>query len=372
MRPDPGVATSSQRAIYDLVAQSVRSETARESARVDGAITAALTDELQSGDGKALLALLNASPSVDVYRYLWRLLAQRAAFPLGDAPLGSRLFAIPLVIVAGLSSGDPPITVHADIRDLQALREALIAHGALGGNRAFALSNALVATASIDIERLPTLMGAVDRLDGGAAAPALDLKPASLSVVAEAAHLRFLVGTAMAARDADLFKTQTLPWSKPLAQLLMRELRVEGVSSIVLPRPALSLPAAVAQGRAAQREVAAQLFMSQALRELRGNVGEPTAVISAHRAADAIGSGELRLSLSSALSLRDAYGFRAALYPNDRVEEVVKVLTDLLEDYRVVDVRLLDGVHDDRDAITKAPLMFKPDTIPSSSVSGLH
>ena len=68
---------------------------------------------------------------------------------------------------------------------------------------------------------------------------------------------------------------------------------------LALPRAPRRLLPAVAEGRTGARDVAAQIFASNALRKFRSTVGEPTAVISAHRAPDAPGGGELRLSLSS-------------------------------------------------------------------------
>ena len=109
----------------------------------------------------------------------------------------------------------------------------------------------------------------------------------------------------------------------------------------------------------AQREVAAQIFASNALRKFRASVGEPIAVISAHRADDAPGGGELRLSLSSPFALRDAEGFRCRLYPHESVRDVATMLRDLLRDCRVADVRVRSGVHPDVDSETGMRLLFK-------------
>ncbi len=128
----------------------------------------------------------------------------------------------------------------------------------------------------------------------------------------------------------------------------------------------------MAAGRAAQREVAAQIFASNAIRKFRATVGEPTAVISAHRAPDAPGGGELRLSLSSPFEPRDAEGFRCPLYPLDRAGDVVTMLVDLLRDCRVTDIRTLAGVHADLVDGTGAPLLFKPDSIPAAATFRTH
>ena len=129
----------------------------------------------------------------------------------------------------------------------------------------------------------------------------------------------------------------------------------------------MSLPAALNEGRKAQREVSAQLFVGNALRRLRAAFCEPTAILSAHRAADAVGGGELRLSLSSPFSPRDAEGFCCPLLPTERVADVTAMLTDLLSDCRLEDVRAVPGVQPDRDAATGMILLFKPETMPGAA-----
>ncbi|MGC1817325.1 MAG: hypothetical protein WA900_06680, partial [Casimicrobiaceae bacterium] len=117
--------------------------------------------------------------------------------------------------------------------------------------------------------------------------------------------------------------------------------------------------AALRIGRTAQREIGAQVFASNAIRKLRASVGEPTAVISAHRAADAPGGGELRVSLSSPFEPRDAEGFRCPLHPYEAVRDVAGMLVSLLDDCRVSDIRVQPGVHPDVDATTGLRLLFK-------------
>jgi len=101
-------------------------------------------------------------------------------------------------------------------------------------------------------------------------------------------------------------------------------------------------------------------------------VGEPAAVISAHRAADAPGAGELRLSLSSPFEPRDAQGFRCPVYPWERVVDVATMLVELLHDCRVTDIRAVAGVHADRDPLTGGPLLFKPETLPPAFAVTIH
>jgi hypothetical protein len=209
----------------------------------------------------------------------------------------------------------------------------------------------------------------------GATPPDRVLAPAPFSFGAgrESVHLRFLVGTALAKPGADLLADQRVgKWGIPLTQALGRALGGGGVSVLALPRAPQQLLPAVRQGRSAQRDVAVQLFAANAIRKLRAAVGEPTAVISAHRAPGAPGGGELRLSLSSPFEPRDAEGHRCPLHPLDRVADVVTMLVDLMRDCRVADIRVVGGVHTDRDAGTGLPLLFKPATIPDGGAVICH
>src|SRR5207248_11043616 len=64
---------------------------------------------------------------------------------------------------------------------------------------------------------------------------------------------------------------------------------------------------------------------------------------------DAPAGGELRLSLSSLFDSSEAERFRCPLHRADQPDDVVDMLIALLHDCRVSDVRMLPGVHPDRD-----------------------
>jgi len=270
--------------------------------------------------------------------------------------------------VTATSSREPArVRIPGILGDAAAVGALLREHRALGGNESFAIGSALAAADAIEARRLPSLLAT--RALSEDRAP-LDVPPAGIDVVAdERAHLRFLVGSAVAAPGAGLFPpTPRMPWAMPLARELISQLTRPGVSIVALPRAPADLATAWAQGVVAQRDVSAQLFASNALRSLRAEAGEPSAVISAHHAADAPGGGELRLSLSSPFAPRAAQGFRCAIQPMERVVDVATMLIDLMRDCRVADVRVVAGVHPDRDALTGGPLLFKPETLPTRAL----
>ena len=366
----PGAAVPEAAALHDLAARSLGAATAQESGVLDGAIASALEAMLARVDGAALAVVLDSAPTLAVYRHLWRTLSRLASTARhANDGLAVTLFAIPVVIVAAVSgNAELPTQLPGVVPDVDALVAVLREHGALSGNRSFGLGNALVTADTIDVANLPALLASRKLADGAGFAP-LTLSPAPVDATkGERAHIRFLIGSALAAAGANLLADASVGrWGMPLAKSLISQLSAPAVSVVALPRAAMSLPAAVTQGRAAQREVSAQLFASNALRELRASIGEPVAIISAHEAPDAPGGGELRLSLSSPLSPRDAQGFRCPLYPGDGVADVATMVVDLLRDCRVADVRILAGVHPDRDPLTGGQMLFKPDTIPPTA-----
>ncbi len=368
--PPPGAAAPENARLHALAADALAAPTRQEADALDRTLRAELAQML-AADGAALASLFASAPTVAVTRHLWRLLdAAWRDGTVADAPgLALLLFAIPVVVVTGGERADA--TVHDGVlADRSRLAAILQKHAALGGSRTFTLSAALVSAETIDLERLPDLF-AWQRLPESAG-PGAELPPHALapspilaSVDGEGVHLRFVVGSTLARADADPFPGASVgPWGVPFTRELSRQLAIAGVSVLALPRAPQRPLSAVATGRAAQREVGAQLFAGNAIRKLRAAAGEPTAVISAHRAPDAPGGGELRLSLSSPFAPRDAEGFRCPLHPLDRVVDVATMLTDLLSDCRVTDVRVAPGVHQDRDPATGRTLLFKPDTLP--------
>ena len=366
-RYPPATAPAPFARLFALTEERLGAPTGDAAVRIDAQLGAAL-DALLAGAGAALAQLFDGVPSAAVHRHLWRLLAERERAVAADAALRLTLFAIPVVIVTAVD-GKPvaPVTLPGVVDDIAGKVAILREHRALAGNENFSLGNALVAADALALEHLPALLAA--RTLPSSAAPLRDLVPAPITIgsTTEAVHLRFLVGTALAAPTADPLREQTIgKWGIPFAVAIARDIGAAGVSVLALPRAPQGLVSALWQGRVAQREVGAQLFASNAIRRLRASVGEPQAVLSVHGPLDG-GGGEVRLSLSSPFDPREAEGFRCPLLPQDRVDDVVKMLTDLLRDCRVDSIREMPGLHADRDPGTGLTLLFKGDALPDSS-----
>ena len=368
--PTPDAADARSRTLHALALQALEASTGAIADAIQQDIARAVEASIDGGDGASLSRLLASSPSAAIYRHLWRAIVA-AAERAPATPPAPVLFALPVIVVAASDDTDEH-TIDAVVEHPGELAAILVEHGALGGHRQVALAGALCAADAIDVGALPALMRAAATTD--AFAP-IDVAPASLLATpgGERVHLRFLVGSALAASTTALVGDARVgAWGVPLTRALSQKLATRGASIVALPRAPQSLPAAVATGRAVQREAGATLFASNAVRRIRASIGEPVAVISAHRAAGAPLGGELRLSLSSPFEPRDAEGFRCPLDGLDRVADVVAMLAEVARDCRIADVRTLSGVHADRDAATGLTLMFKPDTVPPGAEIVAH
>lgn len=371
----PAQPDAASASLFRLADASLAASSAARSGEIDRTLAAALVQRLSEDDGLFLAELLAAAPSAAVARHLWRRLGEAwdDASRDGSAErLTATLFAIPVVLIA--AGTDAEARIACVLADVQPVAAILREHRALGGSEAFAMGSPLVAADALDLARLPQLL-AWQRQAAEGAVDHLDLKPTPIAVNSgqEGVHLRFLVGVALAAGQADLLReTKAAGWAMALAKELARQLAGPGYSVLALPRPAQAPLAALQQGRVAQREIGAQLFASNAIRRLRASVGEPSAVISAHRCAGAPGGGELRLSLSSPFDPSRAEGFRCPLFAGDRVADVAGMLAELMHDCRVGDVRSLAGVHADRDRATGMTLLFRADAIAEARRSIVH
>jgi len=365
----PAQASPPAARLHALAAQSLAAATRAESDRLDAEARDALTSLLRGDDGPALRAVFATAPGAAVCRHLWRLLVESESLAAKGGDVELTTFALPLVIVAGLAdAAQASRMLPGVLKDMPALTNLLREHDALAGNRTFVLAKVLAAADALELERLPGLLGAGRLRDapGVTPIPPMDLPPAPIAVSAghESVHLRFIVGAALAGPGVDLLAPRgDRTWAMPFGQAVGVQLAVPGASVIALAHAPQRLVPALTTGRALQREVSAQVFVSNALRRMRGGVGEPSAAISAHRAPDSLAGGELRLSLSSPFAPRDAEGFRCPLYATDRIADVVQMLATLLRDCRVADVRIVPGVHADRDAATGVPLLFRADAL---------
>jgi hypothetical protein len=359
--PDAAAADAASVQVHAAVAAALCAQTRLDADQHDADARQLLLHMLKAPH--ALADALASAPSVAVARHLWRLLAEIERGDEAAPALRTTIFAIPVILVTGLDAGTAPVVLSGVLPRCRELEQLLRAANAFDGVEMFALAGTLCGAEAIGVAALPRLL--VHRhieAHAGQRLPRLDFAPSPIEVQGrtERVHLRFIAGAALTPAGADpLRDTRIAAWGMSFANAIARALAAPGTTLLALPRAPQRLVPALQSGRAAQREVSAQLFASNAIRKLRASVGEPTAVISAHRAIDAPAGGELRLSLSSPFAPRDAEGFRCPLHPYEPVRDVAAMLVALLGDCQVADIRVRSGVHADRDPATGGPLLFK-------------
>lgn len=329
--PDPRRSAASTNALANLAADDSRR----------AALAVAIVDALASGDDAAIHEALRAASTPGAYRSLHDVIA--TAVDQAGAEAGGiavRYFAMPLVIVAGARRNG---VIPGVINEIDALRSALEKSGAVGATRNFGLSNALCDSASL--ERLSPSQ--LYRLSGDLAPANLDLPPADIQVAAgrEHVHLRFITGAGLTPRNAPSFletASNIGAWGMAVTQELTRVLRPSGIELLPLPRPPVSLLRAPHAGRQAQLELAYSLFLSNTARDFRATVGDPSAILSAHVVAD--GGAEIRVSLNCTLDETLLEGYVWPLHPLDDLAEVQQLLTGMLAECRISDIRVLPRV----------------------------
>ncbi len=346
MLPDPRPWPPADTPEQPLLALAQLSLAGNVSARA--ALRLELDDLLDANADGEVSALLRAAPSAACFRHLREMLAKLVNKPQRGETVIARLFALPLVIVAGAKQKTHVPDALPDIAAVSALLEQ---HGVLGAGRNFGLGNALCSVETLDCLPPSLLRQWTAQLRTGAAP--LELSGSALEVAPgrEQVYLRFVVGATVGPAHVPAV-TETGAnvgaWGMPLTKLLTQQLAQLGLEILPIPRPPVALYLAADAGREAQIELAFSLFLSNAVRQFRLAVGDPSVVLSAHRDSD--GASELRVSLSSTLDESLLEGFRWPLYPSQVLSEIWNKINDLFNECRITDVQLLATVADDLNA----------------------
>ena len=334
--PDPRryAATSSN----SLLAIALEPTSASQHTAPEKMIVAAMTRALQAGDDAQVDQALAQAPSFAVRRALGRALDEALRTP-DDSALQWRFFSIPLLIVTG---GLASATVAGAVPDAAALTALFEKHGALGAQKNFALGNALVSVEGMAGLK-PGVLWRLARSANGESSAQLDLAPAPIQIAsaAEQVHLRFLNGVSVTAPDAPVF-TETAgniaAWGMPFTRELAAQLGQQGLSFLPIPRPPMAPLRAIEAGLFSHSELGLQLFLSDALRKFRARVGEARATVASHT------DGTVRTGLSSPFDASLSAEYAWKLQPGDDMAAVANSIFSLLEECRVMDVEVAEGV----------------------------
>jgi len=309
----------------------------------DVTLQATLLQALKAGDDAGICAALGARPPVAAQRVARQL---SAALDAGGEGVGLRFFAIPLVIVAGSRK---PCTVQGVLPEVHVLRGLLEQHGAVGVTRNFGLGNALVSAEALDSLSPSALWRATSDPSQRPPLDVLQPEPISVAGSREQVHLRFITGAGITPEHLPSFLESASnigTWGMAMTKELARQLAQPGLEILPMPRPPQPLLTAAHAGRRAQLEAALSLFLGNTLRKFRMAVGDPEAVLSAHRLDS--GAGDLRLSLSTPFDDSLFEGFVWPLHPQDEVTEVTQLLLSTLAECRVTNVTVLPQVLPER------------------------
>jgi len=318
------------------------------------------------GRDAEVAAALSAAGSAAEHACLLQRCGEASEAPLASGEIGARLFALPLVIVAGGRAG---ATLGGALPDIDAVSALLSEHAALGDVQRFSLGNALCAVECLDAVSCGELARAqVDTL--ARLAPGFEPAPIVLPSADESVHLRFLVGVAWVSSESKRWIGPRDPagkWATPLTHMIASQLAQPNVTVLPLARPPVPLAQAAALGRAAADELGFQLFVGGALRRARASIGEPTVIVAAHRsdeaeagaaAAPAPGvsvaaggagaKGEVRVTFSSPFDDAMCEAWRWPIGPADDLGVITAAITGLLRECRVDDLVLVPEVQPDR------------------------
>jgi hypothetical protein len=337
--PDPRTyAPSGDNRLVALAKQAEFNAAALQHAGAEKELLGTLETVLAAGDDEAIRRALHEATSAPVRAALHRAI-EIALEPPADAPLAVRLFAVPLVIVAGGREGGRIPGVVPDTAELRKLFET---HGALGQAKNFGLGNALV-TADVVCGFSPSLLYRMSRGPEQPDFRQFDLAPSDIELAGteEQAHLRFLAGAAVTPRHAPGFAETAGnigAWGMPFTRALAEQLGQAGLSLLPIPRPPLGLHRALQSGRFAWREVGFQLFLSGTLRKFRSRVGEPDVSVAA------FADGSVRVRLDSRLDETLKAEFSWSLDADDDFAAVSGSIFGLLAECRLDHVDVSEGI----------------------------
>lgn len=324
--------------VFELVARAIAADE-QDRGAILPQLRQTIAAQLDRGSDAEIRSALEQMPDAHHYRVLWDALAHVVESPPVESRSAiARVFALPVILIAAHSQ---PCMISGSLPDIGIVQSLFERSGVLGPVRNFGLSNALCSLAALESLSALEIFRAGRNLD--AAAIEAQLPPAEISVSPgrEQSHLRFIIGAGISAANAPGVAETSAnigAWGMELSKLLGRQLTNPGLQLLVVPRPPRGLLNAAHAGRCAQLDVALNLFVSNTVRRFRTSAGDPSAILSTHDDFD------LRLTLSSPYAEDLVDGFRWPLTARDDLDDLQRMILQLLSDVRVTDVRVFPGV----------------------------
>ena len=301
-----------------------------------------LQDILATQDHAALNAALTQAPSHYAYSILWEALRQAVEQPEAYSEQWATLFAIPVVLVAGIKG---QAQLPGKLSDLDAIKALLEQHEVISAHADVYLSSRLAhpeQLASVNPAQLVLWRDQLQYASGGLPA---ELPEAPVTFKDEGVFTRFLIGIAIQHKTAEpavRLNARIGAWGVPLAQEIGRQLQTTGVTLFTIPRAPQAWLAAQESGRVTQNETRLQVATSNALRSIRTAGRTPVVVMAAHD------SGEIRITFSAQEDGERWEGFVWPLSPLDDTAQILAFAQDLFNECHVDDVRVVPDVQPDK------------------------
>lgn len=301
-----------------------------------------LAEVLATQDHAALNAALTQAPSHYAYSVLWEALRQVVEQADPYSAQSATLFAIPLILVAGIKG---QAQLPGKLGDIDAITALLKQHDVIAADADVYLSARLAhpeQMASVNPAQLALWRDQLQYASGGLP---VALEEAPVQFKDEGVFARFIVGIAIQREDAPpaiKLNARIGAWGVPLAQEIGRQLQTNGVTLFTIPRAPQSWLAAQESARQTQNETRLQVATSNALRSIRNNGRTPVVVMAAHE------SGEIRITFAAQEDDERWEGFVWPLAPLDDAAQILAFAQDLFAECHVDEVRVIDAVQPDR------------------------
>lgn len=292
----------------------------------ESALDAQLLQYLGASDDAVIQAALDSAPSMAVFRLLTERLRHVVEQPVVGTAQHAVLFAIPIVMVAGVRGKHE---IPGKLPDVAAVQTLLTQQGILQAGGDVLLSARLLDREQLLAIQPSQLLRWRDVLQYASGGIPHDFKESPVKVDGDGVFLRYLVGVAMQPADAAPVVQLNAPsgaWAMALAKLLGEQLKHDAMTFFPLPRAPQAWLAALDDGRVAQQEIRFQVYASNTLRKLRETGETPVAVLSSHE------GNELRVTLGSATNGEEWAGFIWPLAGLDRVDAIQHMMVGLLRE----------------------------------------
>ena len=297
-----------------------------------------LLETIKTGEQGGIESLMWLPPSQSVGNEVRSSIDTLLSSCEDNSQLNVVFFVMPVIFVVGGAGGG---ALSGVIREPDELRYFFEGKGILGHCKNFSLCPVLVdidALKAIDLKNLLVVGEDLSQIS----ASLKNFDPADIAVdpKREQAHLRFICGIAISGADSPSFIESAGNvgiWGIEFSQLLVNQFKLEGVTVLGIPRSPKALVSGIVEGYRCLREIALQLFLSNALKTSRLKTGEPDVDINL------VDQQQIAIRLSSAFDDTFNQEFSLPVAPYESQSEILEFVCKFLEDVGLINYKLATG-----------------------------